>query len=508
MRTSLYIYCMSIFADSERRFLTAVARLGYSNPFLKERIELERTALGKQFVPGEAVWSASVTDPEAKRPNVVRLQARLEPIAESVRKRLDAAASVDPGDIAIYEECVHQLMFYRYNVQFEAADGWRFYRDFAADWRHFLEIPGVHIETALDPHHVFACFRQLVRAFRHIFYSIIGNSMPAARLRAAVWQSVFTHDMRRYRRTMYARMRDFPTLITGPSGTGKELVARAIAGSRYVPFDPKRMEFADPAKEFFFPVNLAALSPTLIESELFGHRRGAFTGAIEDRKGWLEACPPTGTVFLDEVGEMDLSIQVKLLRVIETRRFSAVGDTAPREFSGKLIAATNRDLPVEIRAGRFREDLYYRLCADQIHTPSLHDQVVDSPELLDDLLLYMVRRSVGDEAERVLPEVRDWVRKNLPADYEWPGNYRELEQCVRNIVIHGSYHPLESGETAKEDLFFGQFRRGELTAEDVLAHYAAVVYRQAGSYEEAARRLGLDRRTVKAKVDAFLQKTV
>lgn len=521
----MYINCMGIFSESERRFLTAVARLGYSNPFLKERIELERTALGKQFVAGEEVWSAPVTDPDAKHVNVVRMQARLEPMIEGVRRRLNASAAADPAELVIYEECVHQLIYYRYNEQLEtaadhlpsASGGARgnanFYRDFAADWRHYLEIPGVHIETALDPQHFFACFRQLVRAFRHIFYSIVGNSMPAARLRAAVWQSVFTHDMRRYRRTMYARMREFPTLITGPSGTGKELVARAIAGSRYVPFDAKRMEFADPAKEFFFPVNLAALSPTLIESELFGHRRGAFTGAIEDRKGWLEACPPTGTVFLDELGEMDLSIQVKLLRVIETRRFSAVGDTAPREFSGKLIAATNRDLPVEIRAGRFREDLYYRLCADQIHTPSLHDQILDSPELLDDLLLYMVRRSVGDEAERVMPEVRDWVRANLPADYAWPGNYRELEQCVRNIVIHGSYHPLEShplesGEAAGEDAFWGRFRRGELTAEDVLAHYAAVVYRQAGSYEEAARRLGLDRRTVKAKVEGFLQRSL
>jgi transcriptional regulator with GAF, ATPase, and Fis domain len=120
----------------------------------------------------------------------------------------------------------------------------------------------------------------------------------------------------------------------------------------------------------------------------------------------------------------------------------------------------------------------------------------------------MARRVAGEEAEPLAREVLDWVAANLPPDYAWPGNYRELEQCVRNIVIHGSYHPLESGETAGEDVFFGRFRRGELTAEDVLAHYAAVVYRQAGSYEEAARRLGLDRRTVKAKVEAFLQKTL
>jgi transcriptional regulator with GAF, ATPase, and Fis domain len=113
------------------------------------------------------------------------------------------------------------------------------------------------------------------------------------------------------------------------------------------------MDFADSRAETFLPVNIAALSPTLIESELFGHRRGSFTGAIADRKGWLEACPPSGSVFLDELGEMELAIQVKLLRVIETRRFSAVGDTALREFRGKLIAATNRDLPPEISAGGF-----------------------------------------------------------------------------------------------------------------------------------------------------------
>ena len=187
----MYIICMGLYSDSERRFLTAVARLGYSNPFLEERIELERTALGKQFVPGEAVWSAPVSDDKATHVNVIRLQARLHPMIESVRRRLDAAAAADPPDLAIYEECVHQLIYYRYNAQFEAAGAkWQFYREFAADWRRYLEIPGVAIETALEPHHVFACFRQLVRAFRHIFYGIIGNSMPAARLRAAVWQSV------------------------------------------------------------------------------------------------------------------------------------------------------------------------------------------------------------------------------------------------------------------------------------------------------------------------------
>jgi transcriptional regulator with PAS, ATPase and Fis domain len=304
---------------------------------------------------------------------------------------------------------------------------------------------------------------------------------------------------------MYRKMADFPTLISGPSGTGKELVARAIAQSRYVPFDAVSLRFADDGSDVFLPINIAALSPTLIESELFGHRRGSFTGAVGDRKGWLEACPALGSVFLDELGEMDLAIQVKLLRVIETRRFSPVGDTALREFRGKLIAATNRALPVEIREGRFREDLYYRLCADLIETPFLAEQIQNSPESLREMLLYMTRRAVGEEAAGMLPEVEQWIKTNLPGNYRWPGNYRELEQCVRNIVIRRSYRPIEAErQNNAAEAFFEKFRSGRLKMTEVVSHYVMQVYRETGSYEETARRLDIDRRTVKAKVQEYL----
>ena len=145
--------------------------------------------------------------------------------------------------------------------------------------------------------------------------TLLAVPCPRLALRASIWQSVLTCDMRRYRRTMWKRMADFPTLVTGPSGSGKELVARAIGGARYIPFDPIRLTFDSDQQSAFLAINVAALSPTLIESELFGHRRGSFTGAIADRKGWLETCPALGSVFLDELGEMDLSLQVKLLRV-------------------------------------------------------------------------------------------------------------------------------------------------------------------------------------------------
>lgn len=501
----MYTQCMDVLNSRERRFLESVANLGYCNPFLPERVELERAALGTDFVDGGPIWSVSVSDPDSSRPNVLRLHQRLPKQIDAAREKLSAGADVSLHELAVYEESIHCLLYQRYYDRFVQANrNYGFYREFLDDWNRLCSIPHKQIKSDLDPAHVFACFRQIQRAFVLIYDNIIGNSMAAAQLRANVWQSIFSHDMRRYRRTLYRRMGDFPTLITGPSGTGKELIARAIAGSRYVPFHPQRMEFVEASSESFLPINIAALSPTLIESELFGHRRGSFTGAIGDRKGWLESCPPTGSVFLDELGEMDLALQVKLLRVIETRRFSPVGDTATREFRGKLIAATNRDLPTQIRAGRFREDLYYRLCADLIRTPSLAEQIQDSPAVLHELIHYMTVRTVGDEAAPCLPEVEAWIGGHLPADYRWPGNYRELEQCVRNVIIRRSYQPLAEATDAHREDFFDAYRAGTVTAEELLSHYAAHVYRLTGSFERAALQLDLDRRTVKRLVTSRL----
>ena len=355
-----------------------------------------------------------------------------------------------------------------------------------------------------EPRHTFACFRQIQRAFERIFRDIIGSSLPAAGLRAAIWQSVFTHDMRRYRRTLYARMGEFATLITGPSGTGKELAAMAIAGSRYLPFDERRLVFANEDADSFFPINISALSPTLVESELFGHRRGAFTGAIADRQGWLETCPGSGSVFLDELGDLDPAIQVKLLRVIETRTFHPVGSAEGMQFRGKLITATNRDLAAFISKGAFREDLYYRLCSDQIATPSLAEQLADSPGVLRELVNYMSVRVAGAEAETLGREVMQWIETKLGENYPWPGNYRELEQCVKNVLIRRNYRPSRATTEDPVEEFARSARAGALSADELLAQYVTIAYSRSGSYEKTARQLGLDRRTVKAKVDQGL----
>jgi transcriptional regulator with PAS, ATPase and Fis domain len=355
--------------------------------------------------------------------------------------------------------------------------------------------------------HVFAGFFQIRRAFANVFHFILGVSQPAVRLRAAVWESIFTHDMRRYRALLYHRMADFTTLVTGPSGTGKELVARAIGLSRYIPFDEASGKFTEDFSGSFHAVNLAALSPTLIESELFGHQRGAFTGALADRPGWLEVCPELGTVFLDEIGEVDAGIQVKLLRVLQSRLFSRLGDTGVRHFRGKIIAATNRNLAEEMRHGRFRQDFYYRLCSDVIEAPSLQARISDSPEELIHLVGHLAQRVTGGDASELAAEVVEWIRRQLGPDYQWPGNIRELEQCVRNIVIRRDYSPARQTASASADAcdqLWGDIAEERLTADELLRRYCTLVYATTGSYEATARKLQLDRRTVRAKVDAAL----
>ena len=503
----MYRYVHSMYMEllhaSERSFLEAVSGLAYANPFLPEHTEFERAALGAEFIPGEPVWSMHVGDPERPRANVWRIAERIAPLAENLRRRLRSGAHASEHDRSLYEDAVLRLLYHRYYPKLREAarltsvSRWHFYRDVLSDWAHFFEGP-----PRVSPAHVFALFHQLRRAFDEIFESIIGSSFPAARLRASVWQSVFTHDMRLYQTSLYTRMGQFATLITGPSGTGKELAARAIARSRYVPFDDHALRF--PVEELFYPINISALSPTLVESELFGHRRGSFTGAISDRQGWLEMCPEHGSVFLDELGDMNLEIQVKLLRVIETRTFHPVGDAASRDFRGKLIASTNRDLAAMTAKNQFREDLYYRLCSDQIVTPSLAEQIADSPQVLDELILYMTRRVAGDDAEPLAHKVSQWIAKNLGPGYRWPGNYRELDQCVKNVLIRHDYRPLSAPAARGLEQVTADFAAGRLTVEELLSRYCTIVYRQTGSYEETARRVGLDRRTIKSKVDREL----
>lgn len=503
---------MSLFGSEEREFAEIVSRLVYCNPFLPERVELERRALGEDFVGFERVLNMRAGD-DLLAENVQRLIERVGELTEATRERLVEGAAANDGERALYEDLALFYLYHHYHLQFRAwiqevfdGSGRRrigFYGEFEKNARHLLHPPGVRLLHDDPPEHLFAFFFQLNRAFVNIYLSIVGGSMAAARLRGSIWQSIFTHDLGRYRRALYDRLGDFPTLITGPSGTGKELVARAVALSRYIPFDVQGRQFKDDFSASMHPLNLSALSPTLIESELFGHRRGAFTGALQDRQGWFELCRPLGTVFLDEIGELDASIQVKLLRVLQTRTFQRLGDTETMRFSGKILAATNRDLAAAMRDGVFREDFYYRLNADMIVTPSLRDQLGEDVAELRHLVRFIAARMAGEsEADALTGEVVDWVGEMLGLDYAWPGNFRELEQCVRNVLIRKAYRPNRHEASGVREELRQAMESGGLSADELLNAYCRLVHELTGSYSEAARRLGLDRRTVKARVTA------
>lgn len=501
-------------ARSDLSLLRMLADLAYCNPFSPERIDFERQILGPAFVDDSIAWSRKWESVPGERPNVLRLTELASQILERCRDRWHRnASSPTPQSLHDYWDVLTYVLIYRHVVQYSSAEldgkarmseAWQ---EFLRDYRRLTDLPEFQSQPIQSPEHLFACLVQVHRAFLHIYDYIIGDSAPIIALRAKVWQSLFTRDMRRYRQSLYERMRDATTLIVGPTGTGKELVARAIGQSQFVPFNPVSQRFVGSRENSFVALNIAALSPTLIESELFGHRRGAFTGAISDRVGWLESCPAFGAVFLDEIGELDLTLQVKLLRVAQQRVYTRLGDTREQQFAGKIIVATNRNLQQEIAAGRFREDLFYRLCSDVVETPSLREQLADRPDDLRPLVGYISQKVAGPEGAEALTDYSvAWIERHLGAHYAWPGNIRELEQCIRGLLIRGEYSL--GIQTAKSEvnypIWMAGMLEGSLSAEELLRRYSTWVYSKLGSYEQTAQRLGLDRRTIKAKVDGAL----
>jgi DNA-binding NtrC family response regulator len=277
-------------------------------------------------------------------------------------------------------------------------------------------------------------------------------------------------------------------LISGESGTGKELIARALhhnSSRRHKPF---------------IPVNCAAIPETLIESELFGHERGAFTGATERRTGLFQAANG-GTLFIDEIGEMKVGLQSKLLRAIETRHIMAVGSSREIEVDVRLIAATNRDLHEEVKKGAFREDLYYRLKVVEIHLPPLRERPEDIP-LLVRFFIDEIARENQRPTRDITPEALD-----LLLAYNWPGNVRELRNTLEGIIVLSTRERIEVSDLPEH------VRQGA-TAQAVIRHgmTMAEIEREAirrtleqtsGRRTEAAKILDLSVRTLQRKIKEY-----
>lgn len=281
---------------------------------------------------------------------------------------------------------------------------------------------------------------------------------------------------------------DSTVLLTGESGSGKEVLARTLHGMSLRSERP------------FVPINCGAISPELIESELFGHAKGAFTGANESHQG-LFYYAQGGTLFLDEIGELPLSMQTKLLRVLEDRRIRPVGSTKEVDVDVRIVAATNVNLDVEVKRGRFRQDLYYRLQVMPIEMPPLRSRPEDI-ELLANYFIKVFAKKLRIDPLKISPD----MLARLQA-YEWPGNVRELRNFIERSLILG-YFP-------KEDLPLNlDLDEREHTAEDPQnesleqvekAHILRVLNACSGNKSEAARRLGVSRKTLERKCMAWSQ---
>ena len=346
-----------------------------------------------------------------------------------------------------------------------------------------------------------AVFYQVRRAFHFVDRSLVGRSPSMKSLRRSLWNSVFTHDTLLYDRHLWNRMEDFSTLLLGETGTGKGAAASAIGRSGFIPFDPKTGRFAQSFMHTFLAINLSQFTESLIESELFGHCKGAFTGAVEAHAGIFSRCSPHGAIFLDEIGDVSIPIQIKLLQILQDRTFSPVGSHERERFHGRVIAASNRPIRALRDEGRFRDDFFYRLCSDIIVVPPLRQRLREDPSELGDLLAVTVTRIVGHESPELVDLVKGVIKSQLGPDYAWPGNVRELEQCVRRVLLTRTYEGDHAGAAGDLRTRIGDsIDSGTYHVRDLLADYCRLLYDRYGTYEEVARRTDLDRRTVKKHI--------
>ena len=356
--------------------------------------------------------------------------------------------------------------------------------------------------TATEAARYFAIFYQIRRAYFFIDRGLIGVSPCMKELRRQLWNSVFTHDIRWYDRYLWNRMEDFSTLLLGETGCGKGTAAAAIGRSGFIPFDEKKGCFAESFTRSFIALNLSQFPETLIESELFGHRKGAFTGAVEGHEGVFARCSPHGAIFLDEIGDVSIPMQIKLLQVLQERTFTPVGSHEKQRFHGRVIAATNKPIAQLRASGQFRDDFYYRLCSQVIVVPPLRQRIAEDPSELDQLLVSVVERLTGQASDNAVEMVRNAILKTLGKDYAWPGNVRELEQAVRSILLTRQYAGDHRGvATDLRSQLLAGVESGSLDADALLAGYCRLLYERHGTIEEVARRTNLDRRTVKAYLE-------
>ena len=474
----------------DREFCELVSRAAFSNPFSQERASLDLKIVGQS----EAVVASE----------------RLKLLSRAISRRVERMEAAGKAKVQRYggEDRYIMQTVLLFEVYLRFYD--RFDRlildqiklgdapcpvDFAQEALGVLHQRGF---SAGDAARYFAILYQIRRAHHFIARGLIGQSACMEEFRRHLWNNVFTHDIRWYDRYLWNKMEDFSTLLLGETGTGKGTAAAAIGRSGFIPYDEKKRCFAESFTHSFISLNLSQYPEALIESELFGHKKGAFTGAIEAHQGIFARCSPHGAIFLDEIGDVGVPVQIKLLQVLQERTFSPVGSHEKLRFHGRVIAATNRPLEALRSNNLFRDDFFYRLCSDTIVVPPLRQRLQEDPRELDQLLDYLATRMTGEKSREFVEMVHEVINKGVGKGYGWPGNVREMEQAVRRILLTRHYEGNDKATTTdlRKRLFEG-IDAGTLDADAVLSAYCSLLFQRYGNYEEVARRTNLDRRTVK-----------
>jgi len=393
----------------DREFFRLVERAALVNPFTQERLQINKQLSG---------LSGDLSEFEYNDKGVKKVRAKFKRLEDAGR---DCFKQYVADDQRLLKNATMFDFFHCYIQPFDRhildqlkAGAKPINVPFAREAFAYLHQKGY---TDEEKRLAFALTFQIWRAYYFIVRNLVGRSAAMKALRQSLWNNVFTHSIDFYIDYLWNRMEDFSTLIIGETGTGKGTAAMAIGRSGFIPFNEKTGCFDESFAQSFVTLNLSQFPEALIESELFGHKKGAFTGAVGDHEGILQRCSRYGAIFLDEIGEVSYPIQIKLLKVLEERLYSPVGSHTIHRFDGRIIAATNRTLEKLVTRGIMRSDFYYRLCSDVISVAPLRDRIKDDPRELNDLLNVIVTKILGVEAPGVVKHLLSLITGQLGLNY-------------------------------------------------------------------------------------------
>lgn len=497
-----------ILSPAQTEFFNDVKTFFFSNPFGDTSFETLKKLLGPEFNP--------ISDQrriEDLTENRERLCDKIERHLGDIDKLVHGANKpLRPDDYRLYEPAVFCIQFHRNREAFQGLIGKSkkalkkrgpFHSDIWGDsLEDQLNPGGIKHQPSFKTEHLIALFYQLHRAESFIISNIPGRTASAGALRTRIWQSIFTRNLERYFIAIHATTRSAPTLITGPTGSRKDRIAETIALSQYIPFDASSSRFEARYNSAYTKIDLAAIHGDLFDHTVFGYRRNSASTA----RSALDFASRWGSLFLDHLHQAPLSIQARLTHLIHSGHFHFLDGGEAQPFSGKLIAASKDGIKQTVIDGSFSEDLFLAISADRIGSLPLLQAISENT---DELAFYVeiiageltedvaTRQQISDESIR-------WIRRHVSPAYMWPGNYRELEQCVRNIMIHGDFtlnttleHTGQSAATDPFPPFVHSMLSGQLPYDELLHHYFKIVVEREGGYAQAARAIGVDQRTVK-----------